>query len=100
MNTFLETPNCAEPDAGDMFCRRLMVALGDLKVRLQARYERRFPGEGSRIRKAIEEAEIEAWGTPFPHLSLPDLAEEAIARLGVSVSLEVEDEINSIATMA
>ena len=100
MNTLLETPNCAEPDADDMFCRRLMVALGDLKVRLQARYERRFPGEGSRIRKAIEEAEMEAWSTPFPHLFLPDLAEEAIARLGVSVSLEVEDEVNSIATMA
>ena len=43
---------------------------------------------------------MEAWGTPFPHLFLPDLAEEAIARLGVSASLEVGDEVNSFATMA
>jgi hypothetical protein len=71
-----------------------------LKVRLQARYERRFPGKGSGIRRAIKEAEIEAWRTPFPHLFLPDLTEEAIARLGVFSSLEVEDEATSFATMA
>ena len=70
-------PNCAERDTFDVFCQKLLVALGDLKVRLQAQYERRFPGEGARIREAIEEAE---WQTPFPHLFLPDLAEEAVTR--------------------
>ena len=99
-NTPLVRPNCAEPDASDIFCRNLIVALEDLKARLLARYARRFPGEGSRIRKAIEEAEMEAWSTPYPHLFLPDLAEEAIARLGVSARLEVGDEVNSLATMA
>jgi hypothetical protein len=99
MNRLGVRPNGAESDASDLFCRRLMVALGDLKVRLQARYERRFPDEGFRIRKAIEEAEMEAWSTPFPHLFLPDLAEEAIARLGVPASLEVGDELTSITTM-
>ena len=73
-------PNCAERDTFDVFCQKLLVALGDLKVRLQAQYEGRFPGEGARIREAIEEAERAAWQTPFPHLFLPDLAEEAITR--------------------
>ncbi len=94
------TPNCAEPDTLDVFCQKLMAALGDLKVRLQAQYERRFPGEGSRIRKAIEEAEVAAWQTPFPHLFLPDLADEAIARLAASTTSEVEDETASFANVA
>ena len=73
-------PNCAERDTFDVFCQKLLVALGHLKVRLQAQYERRFPGERARIREAIEEAERAAWQTPFPHLFLPDLAEGAITR--------------------
>lgn len=76
-----ELPNCAERENLGVFCQRLLVALSDLKGRLQTQYETRFPGEGARIRKAIEEAERTAWQTPFPHLFLPDLAEEAITRL-------------------
>lgn len=94
------TPNCAEPDTLDVFCERLMAALDDLKGRLQAQYERRFPGEGSRIRRAIEEAEEVAWRTPFPHLFLPDLAEEAIVRLAASSTSEVRDETASFANVA
>jgi hypothetical protein len=90
MNKPSTTPNCAEPDTLDVFCKRLVAALGELKMRLHARYERRFPGQGSRIREAIEEAEVSARHTPFPHLFLPDLAEEAIARLAVSLNSEVE----------
>ena len=97
MNGLLMTPNCAEPDSPVVFGGRLMAALGDLKVRLQAQYERRFPGEGSRIRKAIEEAEVTARHTPFPLLFLPDLAEEAIARLAVSLNSDVGDEPTSFA---
>jgi hypothetical protein len=100
MNGLLLTPNCAEPDTLDVFCKRLMAALGDLKVQLQGQYERRLPGEGSRIRKAIEEAEVAAWHTPFPHLFLPDLAEEAIAGLAVSLDSEIGDETASFANVA
>ena len=94
------TPNCAEPDTLDVFCQRLMAALGELKVRLQAQHERRFPGEESLIGKAIEEVEVAAWRTPFPHLFLPDLAEEAIAGLAVSLNAEVGDETTSFANVA
>ena len=100
MNALVTIPNCAEPDALDVFCKKLMIALGELKVRLQEQYERRFPGEGSRIRKAIEEAEVAAWHTPFPHLFLPDLAEEAIARLAASLISEVGNETASFADVA
>ena len=93
----LTTPNCAEPDTLDVFCKRLVAALAELKVRLETQYERRFPGQGSRIRKAIEEAEVTARHTPFPLLFLPDLAEEAIARLAFSLNSEVGGEPTSFA---
>jgi hypothetical protein len=73
-------PDCAEAEAVQPFCQRLVVALGELKVRLEAQYVSRFPGQEFRIRKAIEDAEAAAWRTSFPHLFLPDLAEEAIEK--------------------
>jgi hypothetical protein len=100
MNGLLMTPNCAEPDTLDVFCKRLMAALGELKVRLQAQYERRFPGEGSRIRMAIDAAEEAAWQTGFPHLFLPDLAEKAIARRAVPLNSEPGEETGSFPNVA
>jgi hypothetical protein len=92
MNGLLMTTSSTEPDALDPFCNRLVIALDELKVRLQEHFEGRFPGEGRLIRKAIEEAEALAWRTQFPHLFLPDLVEEAMARLGANGTQEFEDE--------
>jgi hypothetical protein len=102
MNGLLMTTRRAEWDSFDVYCGRLKAALSDLKTRLQEGYERRFPGEGSRIRNAIEEAELAAWHTQFPHLFLPDLAEEAVARLVVSVSStsEAGDGAGTFASVA
>ena len=83
--------------AMDVYCRRLEVALRELRLRLQAQYERRLPGEAMRIREAIRQAEIMAWHTDFPHLFLPDLAEEAMARLSFSPKSEHKDESSSFA---
>jgi hypothetical protein len=66
-------------------CDPLIAAIADLRTRLQAKYERHFPGQSARIRTALEEAESAAWCTPFPHLFLPDLAE---VRLGGLSELE------------
>jgi hypothetical protein len=88
MNGLTMALNCAEPATLDVFFKRLIAALANVKVRLQAQYEHRFPGEGSRVRKAIEEAEVAVWRTRFPHLFLPDLAEEAIARGAMPVNSE------------
>jgi hypothetical protein len=76
-----------------MFCNSLIIALDDLKVRLQAHYESRFPGEDRLIRKAIEEAEALAWRTQYPHLFLPDLVEEAMARLRASGTQEFGNQL-------
>jgi 23S rRNA G2069 N7-methylase RlmK/C1962 C5-methylase RlmI len=76
MNGLTMALNCAEPATLDVFCKRLMTALAELKVRLQAQYEHRFPDEGSRIRKTIKGAEVAAWRARFPRLFLSDLAEE------------------------
>lgn len=91
-------PVAADPDT--VYRGRLAVAVRDLKARLQARYEGRFPGEGKRIRAVIAEAETAAWYTEFPHLFLPDLADEAIARLPASSNSEQRDGSSSLTNMA
>ena len=93
-------PNCAEPDTLDVFCKRLMAALRGLQARLQARYESRFPGKELWIRRAIDAAEEAAWRTGFPHLFLPDLAEEAIALRAVPLNSEPGDETASFPNVA
>ena len=63
------------------FSERLHRAIDALKHRLLARHEPTFPGRSEELRSAIEIAESVAWCTPFPHLFLPELAEQQIALL-------------------
>jgi hypothetical protein len=100
MNGILTTNFRAAPDVFDVYFAKLEIALRELRVRLQARYERRFPGEGMRIREALSRAEVVAWHTDFPHLFLPDLAEEAIERLSFFLEPGDKDECNSLADVA
>jgi len=67
-------------EASQSFYDKLTQSITDLRARLQARYERHFPGQSALIGRILEEAEAVAWCTPFPHLFLPDLAEAQIAR--------------------
>lgn len=67
-------------DTSSGFYDKLALAIADLKKRLQAHYERHFPGRAALIRRALEEAESAAWCTPFPHLFLPELAEARITQ--------------------
>lgn len=94
------TSECAESEAVRPLCKKVALAVKELKIRLEAQHKSRFPGQEFRLRKAIEEAEAAAWGTSFPHLFLPDLAEEAIEQLEGSLSLEFKDETVSFASMA
>lgn len=100
MNGILAESFQTAPDTFDVYCAKLEVALRELKVRLQAQYERRFPGAGMRIREVLSQAELVAWRTDFPHLFLPDLAEEAIERLSFSLESGEKDECNGWAHMA
>jgi hypothetical protein len=63
----------------ETFTNSLAEAIAALKTRLVVRYERHFPGRSAVIRSAVEMAEAVAWCTPFPHLFLPELAEQQIA---------------------
>jgi hypothetical protein len=100
MNGILTTSFRAMPDSFEIYCGRVTAAVRELKLRLQAQYESRFPGEAVRIREAIRQAEMVAWQTDFPHLFLPDLAEEAIARLSFSSTSELKDESRTLVHMA
>jgi len=64
------------------FAERVTGAVAILKNRLQAHYQRAFPGKTELVRAAIAEAEARAWHlSPFPHLFLPDLVEARLAEL-------------------
>ena len=63
------------------FCRKLVSALGELKERIQSKYEHALPGRSQTVREVISEAETLAWETPFPHLFLPDFAEARFAEV-------------------
>lgn len=78
--TSLPEPTDVPPE----YRSRVSAAVIDLKGRLQEQYERDFPERSVLIHKAIEEAEALAWRTSFPHLFLPDLAEDQIARLALA----------------
>lgn len=83
MNT--ETCHPDAPTKGE-FCRKLIDALAGLKHKLIARYEQILPGSGELIRRAVNEAELVAWETSFPHLVLPDLAEARLAALAPALA--------------
>lgn len=100
MNGIVTTTFRAPTDPFERYRGQLAVTVRDLRVRLQAIYEQRFPGEGRRIREAIAEAELAAWHTEFPHLFLPDLAEEAVGRLSISSNPGQRDGIDSLTNVA
>ena len=60
------------------FCRQVLAALKKMKVRLQEKYERAFPGRTQLIRQAVAEAEEIAWSTSYPHLFLPAYTEARV----------------------
>jgi hypothetical protein len=100
MNGTMTATFRATPGAFEIYRCRLAVAVCDLKTRLLADYERRFPNAARQVRDAVAEAEMAAWHTEFPHLFLPDLAEEAVARLSVLSNLEHSDGSTSFTNVA
>jgi len=81
MKPIPETTEFSPAEAAVDFSDALIEAVTALKARLMARYERHFPSQSATVRFAVEVAEAVAWCTPFPHLFLPELAEQQIALL-------------------
>ncbi len=100
MNGILTINFRAGPDSIDVYCGRLEVALRELKFRLQAQYERRFPGEAMRIRQAISQAET--WhGTPTFRICFFRIwRRKRLTRLSFSSKSEHKDESSNLAHVA
>src|SRR5436305_11708544 len=67
-----------------VFLQTLNRALSHLKQQLQRDYENAYPGLGEIIHLILDQEEAKAWELSFPHLFLPDLVEEHVAKLGLT----------------
>ncbi|MDB6154174.1 MAG: hypothetical protein JWL90_2627 [Chthoniobacteraceae bacterium] len=79
MNTDPQISLCTTASVPPGFCRKLANALILLKEELRAKYEQELPGHQQLVGDLIAEADALARQTPFPHLFLPDFAEERLA---------------------
>ena len=76
-----------------IFLQTVSTAVTQLKQRLQQDYEQVYPGLGEIIHLILDEEEAKAWELSlFPHLFLPDLAEEHVARLGLQPAATKQEE--------
>jgi len=67
--------NCREPEnVPTEYCHKLRSGIVRLQNAIQLQYEKSFPDDAEQIARAIWEAEVAAWGIPFPALFFPTLA--------------------------
>ena len=77
-----------------IFLQTVSTAVTQLKQRLQQDYEQVYPGLGEIIHLILDEEEAKAWKLSlFPHLFLPDLVEEHVAKLGLQPAATKHDEL-------
>lgn len=74
----------ASTESSVLFLQNISAAVACLKEQLQHDYEAAYPGLGEIIHLVLDEEETKARQLSFfPHLFLPDLVEEHIAKLGL-----------------
>jgi hypothetical protein len=67
-----------------VFLQTVVVAIAQLKQRLQQDYEQTYPDLREVIQLVLDEEEAKAWElTLFPHLLFPDLVDAHIANLNL-----------------
>jgi hypothetical protein len=77
-----------------VFLQTVSAAVTRLKQKLQQDYEQVYPGLGEIIHLVLAEEEAKAWELSlFPHLFLPDLVEEHVAKLGLQPAATKQDEV-------
>ena len=77
-----------------VFLQTVSAAVTQLKQRLQQDYEQAYSGLGEIIHLVLDEEEAKAWELSlFPHLFLPDLVEEHVAKLGLQPAPKKHDEV-------
>jgi len=79
----MKTDQVTEPTT-TVFLQTVSLAVAQLKQQLQQDYEQAYPVLGNVVRIVLDEEEEKAWDlSSFPHLSLPDLVETHMERLGL-----------------
>ncbi len=81
MYILTENPEIEPLQVNEDMNEKVTAAMAKLRDRLHLQYALRFPSLASQVRSVLDEAAIEAWVSPFPHLLLPDLVEIKMARL-------------------
>jgi hypothetical protein len=77
-----------------VFLQTVSAAVTQLKQKLQQDYERLYPDLGEIIHLVLDEEEAKAWELSlFPHLLLPDLVEEHVAKLDLQPAAKKHDEV-------
>jgi hypothetical protein len=77
-----------------VFLQTVSAAVTQLKQKLQKNYEQAYPGLREIIHLVLDEEEAKAWELSlFPHLFLPDLVEEHVAKLGLRPAATKHDEV-------
>ena len=77
-----------------IFLETVSAAVTQLKQTLQQDYEQVYPGLGEIIHLALDEEEAKAWELSLlPHLFLPDLVEEHVAKLGLQPAATRQDDV-------
>jgi hypothetical protein len=77
-----------------VFLQTVSAAVTQLKQKLQQDYERVYPGLGEIIHLILDEEEAKARELSlFPHLFLPDLVEEHVAKLGLQSAATKQNEV-------
>ncbi len=75
VNGIVEARDCRPPEnAPADYCQKLKTGIARLQAAIQLHYEEIFPSEREWIARAVREAEMAAWATPFPSLFFPALA--------------------------
>ena len=88
----MKTDQVTEPTT-TVFLQTVSLAIAQLKQRLQQDYEQAYPVLGEIIHLILDEEEAKAWELSlFPHLFLPDLVEEHVAKLGLEPAATKQDE--------
>ena len=77
-----------------VFLQTVLVAIAQLKQRLQLDYEQAYPDLREIVHLVLDEEETKAWElSSFPHLLLPDLVEAHVEKLNLQPADTRHDDL-------
>ena len=64
-------------------CKELLAGLEQARSRIAGEFQETLESSGHLVQLALNEAEAQAWQTPYPHLFFPTLAVEKLQAVAV-----------------